>query len=276
MKEINLRMLTRLYNGQRYLPNILPNMDEVSGPENTLFYSNGYTTNHDSNSKKLPEYTLSESILVDDVELDMYFKRDYRDWLEKDVYSTDGEDDEDEDDEDEDDGDFEATTTTTTENDFHIGTPVPDTIPIPLSAQDLTNEINKLYIEELRREFEEKQKKQEQLEQQEKQLLLEQDGWGSSPSASSIATDTWGSTEKKTAFDDIDDEDADEMEPEFNPLQDIDWGSLTKEDLEKRLSLVEQKTVQRWLNVEMDDERYLKVLNTYEGEVLTDEEGWPI
>ena len=75
---------------------------------------------------------------------------------------------------------------------------------------------------------------------------------------------------------DIDDEDADEMEPEFNPLQDIDWGSLTKEDLEKRLSLVEQKTVQRWLNVEMDDERYLKVLNTYEGEVLTDEEGWPI
>ncbi|KAG1087999.1 hypothetical protein G6F42_020416 [Rhizopus arrhizus] len=109
MKEINLRMLTRLYNGQRYLPNILPSMDEVSGPDNTFFYNNSYTTtaNNDSNSKNLPEYTLNEPILVDDVDLDMDFKRDYRNWLERDVYSTDGEDEDE--DEDEEDRDFEET-----------------------------------------------------------------------------------------------------------------------------------------------------------------------
>ncbi|KAK4511580.1 uncharacterized protein ATC70_012796 [Mucor velutinosus] len=282
MKEINLRMLTRLYNGQRYLPNMLPSMDEVSGPDNTLFYSNDYTAattanSHDSTSKALPDYTLNEPILVDDMELDMDFKRDYRNWLERDVYFTDGEDDEDEDeDDDDDDRDFDEEATAATTN-GHIGTPLPDTIPIPLSAQDLTHEINKLYLEELRREFEEKQKKQELLEEQEKQLLLEQDGWGASPS-SIQTTGGWGTpaVERKTFFDDDDDDDADEVEPEVNPLQDIDWGSLTAEELEKRLSLVEQKTVQRWLNVEMDDERYMKVLNTFEGEVLTDDEGWPI
>ncbi|KAL9538658.1 hypothetical protein MBANPS3_010767 [Mucor bainieri] len=290
IKEINLRMLTRLYNGQRYLPNILPSMDEVSGPDNTLFYTNGYTATtaannssntHDSTSKTLPEYTLNEPILVDDVELDMDFKRDYRSWLERDVYSTDGEDedeDEDEDDEDEDEQDFDEQEAAAAGH-GHIGTPLPDTIPMPLSAEDLTQEINKLYLEELRREFEEKQKKQELLEQQEQQLLLEQDGWGAS-SSSVQTTDAWGTpaVKKKAVFGvgDDDDDDADEVEPELNPLQDIDWGSLTTEELEKRLSLVEQKTVQRWLNVEMDDERYMKVLNTFEGEVLTDDEGWPI
>ncbi|KAL9558318.1 hypothetical protein PS6_001378 [Mucor atramentarius] len=273
MKEINLRMLTRLYNGQRYLPNILPSMDEVSGPDNTFFYNNSCTTtaNNDSNSKNLPEYTLNEPILVDDVDLDMDFKRDYRNWLERDVYSTDGEDEDDDEDEDEEDRDFEETAAA----EGHIGTPLPDTTPIPLSAEDLANEINKLYLEELRREFEEKQKKQELLEQQEKQLLLAQDGWDATPSSIGT-TDAWGTpntAENKTLFDD---DDADEVEPECNPLQDIDWGSLTAEELEKRLSLVEQKTAQRWLNVEMDDERYMKVLNTFEGEVLTDDEGWPI
>jgi len=275
IKEINLRMLTRLYNGQRYLPNMLPSMDEVSGPDNTLFYSNGYTAaanSNDSTTKTLPEYTLNEPILVDDVQLDMDFKKDYRNWLERDVYSTDGEDDEDEDEED--DRDFEQETAAAANG--HVGTPLPDTVPVPLSAQDLAQEINKLYLEELRREFEEKQKKQELLEQQERQVLLEQDGWGADP-YSVQTTDAWGvpTAEKKTLFDD-DDDDADQVEPEVNPLQDIDWGNLTAEELEKRLSLVEQKTVQRWLNVEMDDERYMKVLNTFEGEVLTDDEGWPI
>ncbi|KAI8645242.1 hypothetical protein BD408DRAFT_441073 [Parasitella parasitica] len=285
MKEINLRLLTRLYNGQRYLPNILPNMDEVSGPENTLFYGNSYTTTinntHDSNSKKLPEYTLNEPTFIDDIELDVNFKQDYRDWLERDVYSTDSEgedrgEDEDED-EDEDEGDEdedEDDQATTAENDFDIGTPAPNTTPLALSAEDLAHEINKLYIEELHREFEEKQKKQELLEQQEKQRLLEQDGWGT-PSPTVSVSDSWGcSPKQKVVFDD--EEDADEVEPEFDPLEDIDWSSLTKEDLERRLLIVEQKTVQRWSNIAVDDERYLKVLNTFEGEVPTDDEGWPI
>ncbi|CEP19150.1 hypothetical protein [Parasitella parasitica] len=281
MKEIGLRLLTRLYNGQRYLPNILPNMDEVSGPENTLFYSNGYTAitsnnTHDSNSKKLPEYTLNEPILVDDVELDVDFKRDYRNWLERDVYSTDGEDEDDDEDEDEDEDDEdENDPATAAENNFDIGTPVPDTTPLPLSAEDLAHEINKLYIEELHREFEEKQKKQELLEQQERQLLLDQGGWDS-PASSVPVTNSWGfPAENKPLFDD--DEDADEVEPEFNPLKDINWNSLTKEDLERRLSIVEQKTVQRWCNIAIDDERYLKVLNHFEDEVVpVDDEGWPI
>jgi hypothetical protein len=272
MKEITLRMLTRLYNGHRYLPNILPTMDEVSGSDSTHFFTNYKSGNEviaETDGNRLPEYTLNEPVLLNDVELDMNFKRDYRNWLENDVYSTDGDEDEDE---DEDDDDIH----TENNSNKHIGTPLPDTIPIPLSTEQLTEEINKLYIEELRREFDEKQQKQKEMELLEQQKA--QDGWDQ-PIVTS--TTSWG--DPPTNTEDVvksnffgDDDEADEVEPEADPLQGINWDSLTEEDLKKRLNMVEEKTVKRWLNVDMDDPRYLKVLNTFEGDVLTDDEGWPI
>lgn len=269
MKEINLRLLSRLYNGQRYLPNILPKMDEISGPDSTLFYLNNSTITNitEEKGRHLPEYNLNEPVLVDDVELDLAFKNDYRNWLENNIYSITDE----EDDEDDDEGEGEESNP---DNTWHIGTPVPDIIPTPITADDLAQEINKLYMEELQREFIEKQQKKIELEEK-----VEVDGWDKP----TVNVNSWGaiyfdntsnSKAKKVPFDD--DDEADEIEPEVDPLQGINWGSLTEEDLKKRLTLVQEKTVQRWLNVDMDDPRYLKVLNTCEGEVLEDDDGWPI
>lgn len=232
MKEVNLRMLIRIYNGQRYLPNILPSMDEVSGPDNTLFYSKGNT------EKTLPEYTLNEPIVLDDIELDMDFKQNYQHWLEKDVYSSEDEDD--------------------VSKDWSIGTPIPSTQPI--SAEQLADEINKLYIEELNKEFKEPEEAKEVI-----------DGWDQPIDTSRNA---WGMPVEETKVDE--EEDTDEVEPEFNPLQGINWDSLTEDELKKRLSVVEEKTVQRWMNVDMNDPAYIKVLNTFEGDIEQDDEGWPV
>lgn len=262
MKEVNLRLLSRLYNGQRYLTDILPKMDEVYGPDSTLFYPNKNTTNNNyeqqeqQQKRHLPEYNLN-AVMVDDVDLDPNFKEGYRDWLENTIYSTT---------DDEDDDELESNP----EHTWSIGTPLPDIIPTPITADDLAREINKLYIEELQREFIEKQQKLEVKEE-------ETDGWDKP----TIVKNPWGDIdfentgEKEIGFDD-DDDDPDEVELEVNPLEGINWGSLTEEELTQRLNLVQEKTVQRWLNVDMDDPRYLKVLNTFEGEILEDDDGWPI
>lgn len=246
-------MLIRLYNGQRYLPAILPSMDEVSGPDNTLFY-NYANGNVEKSGRKLPEYSLNEPILLDDIQLDIDFKRGYRDWLEKDVYSTSSEDEEEEDKVDQ----FRE------ENDTPIGTPIPNATPQPISAEKLTEEINKLYIEELCKEFNEKEEKQEKKPEE----II--DGWDEPINTNMNA---WGmpvESNNNTEFD------HDEVEPEFNPLQGINWENMTEDDLTRRLEAVESKTVQRWMNVDMNDPRYIKVLNTFEDEIPQDEEGWPI
>ncbi|KAG2229778.1 hypothetical protein INT48_005305 [Thamnidium elegans] len=259
MREVNIRMLSRLYNGHRYLPNILPKMDDISGPDSTLFYFNNYPV--EEKGRRLPEYNLNEPMLVDDVELDLDFKNNYQSWLGDNVYSTTDDEEEEEEEEEE---DIDSDT-------GHIGTPLPDALPMPITADDLANEINKLYLEELQREFIE-------TKQKENESLVQEDGWDKP----TISTTAWGSvpldgassSTKANTFGE--EEEADEVEPEVDPLQGINWCDLTEEDLKKRLTLVQEKTVQRWLNVEMDDPRYLKVLNTFEGEVLVDDEGWPI
>ncbi|CEG77548.1 hypothetical protein RMATCC62417_12276 [Rhizopus microsporus] len=203
-------------------------MDEIHGPEKTYFYAdvpNG-----------LPEYSIHEPIALDDVELDVDFKQNYRMFLDKEVYSTDaGEEEDDE------------------ERTWSIGTPLPDSAPTSaLSHEEIEKEINRLYLEELNNEF------QQQGEQT--------NGWdspsGHNPSSLSVN----------------DEEDADEEDwtnTEDDPLTGIDWNSLTEEELNKRLSIVESNTVKRWMNVELDDPRYLKVLNPLDTEIETDEEGWP-
>jgi hypothetical protein len=152
------------------------------------------------------------------------------------VYSTDAEEEEDDE-----------------EHTWSIGTPLPDSAPTStLSHEDIEKEINRLYLEELNNEF------QQQGEQT--------NGWDSpsGPNPSSLRVD--------------DEEDADEedwINTENDPLTGIDWNNLTEEELNKRLSVVESNTVKRWMNVELDDPRYLKVLNPLDTEIETDEEGWP-
>ncbi|ORE02682.1 hypothetical protein BCV72DRAFT_214744 [Rhizopus microsporus var. microsporus] len=203
-------------------------MDEIHGPEKTYFYADA--------PNGLPEYSIHELIALDDVELDVDFKQNYRMFLDKEVYSTDAEEEEDDE-----------------ERTWSIGTPLPDSAPtLALSHEEIEKEINRLYLEELNNEF----------QQQEEQM----NGWDSpsEPNPSSLRVD--------------DEEDVDEeywTNTEDDPLTGIDWNSLTEEELNKRLSIVESNTVKRWMNVELDDPRYLKVLNPLDTEIETDEEGWP-
>ncbi|KAI8384054.1 hypothetical protein BD560DRAFT_345958 [Blakeslea trispora] len=216
-KEMNLRALTRFYMGQYYLPQLMPLLDDMDGPEATLFHDHAYTLDTPP----------------DHVELDPTFHQDYRDWLESDVYSVSDQRSETE----------------------WVGTPLPDSTPAPISPEDLANEINKLYLEELEREFEKKEK-------QEQPVV---DGWDQP-----IQTPTTNVRQQS------DDEDDEEEEVQLDPLEDINWENLTEEDLKARLTLVEKKTVQRWMNVDMEDPRYLKVVNPLETEIPLDEEGWPM
>lgn len=218
-------------------------MDEINGREKTYFY--GDVTGG------LPNYSVSESIVLDDVELDIGFKLNYRTFLDKEVYSTDTEE-EDDDDEGHHDG-------TEAENQWDIGTPLPGNIPTTsISADEIANEINKLYLEELQKEFQIKQK----LEKEQEQM----DGWDI---PNTPITNAWGEVT-------LEDENEYQQSKQEDPLTGIDWNSLTEDELSKRLNQVEEKTVQRWLNVDMDDPRYLKVLNTFETEIDTDDEGWHI
>ncbi|KAG1147525.1 hypothetical protein G6F37_003751 [Rhizopus arrhizus] len=245
IREKHLRTLVRLYNGKRYIPSLLPSMDEINGREKIYFY--GDVTGG------LPNYSVNESIVIDDVELDIGFKLNYRAFLDKEVYSTDTEEEEDDDD---DEGHHDGTEI---ENQWDIGTPLPDNIPTTsISADEIANEINKLYLEELQKEFQIKQ----QLEKEQEQT----DGWDI-PNTS--ITNAWGEVR-------LEDEDENQSSKQEDPLTGIDWNSLTEDELSKRLNQVEEKTVQRWLNVDMDDPRYLKVLNTFETEIDTDDEGWHI
>lgn len=245
IREKHLRTLVKLYNGKRYIPSLLPSMDEINGREKIYFY--GDVTGG------LPNYSVNESIVIDDVELDIGFKLNYRAFLDKEVYSTDTEEEEDDDD---DEGHHDGTEI---ENQWDIGTPLPDNIPTTsISANEVANEINKLYLEELQKEFQIKQ----QLEKEQEQT----DGWDI-PNTS--ITNAWGEVR-------LEDEDENQSSKQEDPLTGIDWNSLTEDELSKRLNQVEEKTVQRWLNVDMDDPRYLKVLNTFETEIDMDDEGWHI
>ncbi|KAI9484134.1 MAG: hypothetical protein EXX96DRAFT_166171 [Benjaminiella poitrasii] len=280
-------MLIKLYNGQHYLSHLLPSMDEISGPNGTLFYNDGHDKVTSTDNKKnteierqgLPDYTLNELLPKDDIELDHNFKRDYRAWLERDVYSTEEEEGKDEEEEE---------VQTEEIKDWHIGTPLPDSSPIPLSAEDVTREINKLYIEELSREFDDEKKKRNTSNLADSSEDKEdEDGWDKPIDYNSQSNNPWresvpSATSSSSGFDEDFDDDDDEVQiskEKNNPLIGINWDNLTEEELTRRLALVEEKTVQRWLNVDMDDPRYMKVLNTFEDEdgiMPVDDEGWPI
>lgn len=88
--------------------------------------------------------------------------------------------------------------------------------------------------------------------------VVEFDGWD----APAIMTEN--TKDKKVELDhseDIDTEDEDEeVEAEEDPLKNIDWGTLTDDDLKARMELVEEQTVPRWLSSDINDTSNWKVL----------------
>lgn len=139
MEEQHLRILTRIYNGQRYLPSLLPPHDEVYSETNNMPSGPGFNG--------FQSYDLDASIDYSCISLEPEFINNYSTWLEKEVFNAD----------DDDHNDDER------EHSVHLqpgsDTPIPST-PCPsnnhqhqFTSEELTLEINKLYIQELNAEF---------------------------------------------------------------------------------------------------------------------------
>ncbi|KAI9496153.1 hypothetical protein BDB00DRAFT_926965 [Zychaea mexicana] len=101
------------------------------------------------------------------------------------------------------------------------------------------------------------------------QVVVETDGWDAPSPLRNTAGDLL-SQKGELDCDDDDDIDTDDDEDEFtnkekdDPLKDIDWNSLTDEELNARMNMVEEQTEQRWLSVDLDDPAHCKVLNMLE------------
>jgi hypothetical protein len=231
MEEINLRMLIRLYHGQRYIHKLLPEDD--SRHDNYLDEGGPFSAS-----------LVLDKDTTDDITLDDSFKADYHSWLEKEVYSKSDDNDNDD--------DHQPPSST----DWSIGTPIFSSTETPgISPSVLAQEINKLYHEELAREFNLAKEKAS-------------GGWDAPIEPTNIIGER---IQREDDDDDDDNDDTDENEDgnavtldPTDPLGNVDWSNLSEKELAARLTLVEENTVRRWMSVDINDPQYIKVLNTFE------------
>lgn len=146
--------------------------------------------------------------------------------------------------------------------DTWISTPVPHSAP-PVSPNALAKEINKLYHQPIRSEPEEEDEPDDV-----------GNGWDTPTPTTTTSGRIAGSKLRYYMEDDEEDDDeesdSDADDNANDPLQNINWETLTLEEMSERLSKVEESTPQRWLNVAIDDPQYCKVLTDVEG--LDDDE----
>lgn len=116
MQENNTRILTLVYNGERYLPSLLPLHDEVNTDHGSIPTGPGLGG--------FNQYDMNITS-DDDVDLEPEFIENYQSWLENEVY----------------DKDLPAPLT-----------PYPAS-RTPISHEEVAREMNKLYIEQLNAEF---------------------------------------------------------------------------------------------------------------------------
>lgn len=120
MQENSLRILTLVYNGERYLPSLLPLHDEVNTQHGSVPTGPGLGGFHPYDMELLDKEE-------DLIELEAQFMENYQDWLETEVYDE----------------------TIVQEGPL---TPYPVNKP-PVSHEALVLEMNKLYVEQLNSEF---------------------------------------------------------------------------------------------------------------------------
>ncbi|KAI9015790.1 hypothetical protein CLU79DRAFT_837903 [Phycomyces nitens] len=119
-QEINLRILIRMYNGEHYMPSMLPQPDDIDIPRFSM--------------DKLIPFTTDD--MKDNIELDPEFMENYEKWLHDEVYESED--------------DIEPPET----NPLDVDTPLPSPVMSAHKLPDtLAMEIQKIYLEELNQEF---------------------------------------------------------------------------------------------------------------------------
>lgn len=143
---------------------------------------------------------------------------------------------------------------------WSVDTPIPCYQPPP-SADALTAEINKLYREQI--------KKTNRDNNDSEPAVV--DGWDAPVTFNPVVKRRPALTLSDEESDD--DEDNNLRDNDDDPLQNIDWSTLTEEELMERMNKIKETTVQRWLYVDLDDPTHCKVLNAIEGLYVDSETG---
>lgn len=129
MQEHNLRILTYTYNGERYMPSLLPIHDEVNTAKgSTTLTGPGFSGFH--------RYDLNVLGDDDEEELNQILLNNYKLWLESETFYNETEED-----------------NTRVDTPAAASTPYPFHTPDPISHQQLAQEINKLYLQQLDQQF---------------------------------------------------------------------------------------------------------------------------
>ncbi|KAL9545466.1 hypothetical protein MBANPS3_007141 [Mucor bainieri] len=228
MEEQHLRILTRIYNGERYLPSFLPPHDEVYTETNSTPSGPGFNG--------FQSYDLDESIDYDCIDLEPEFTDNYNAWLEAEVFNIDVDQEEEEDDK------------RPTRAHLQLGsdTPIPltpypvDSIGPSFTPEELTFEINKLYVQELNAEF--KPATPLTINSSNSNFKKPDDAWDSPPTPKKLTPlFRYDGNERSMTY----------LRP-LSSLQDEEeqkdeqWQIQTQEELMSRLFRIEEKATEKW------------------------------
>ncbi|KAI9274678.1 hypothetical protein BDA99DRAFT_498220 [Phascolomyces articulosus] len=150
IQETNLRMLIRIYHGQRYIHGMLPEQDEPSGLDglNNTIQNTASSSILDSNFSILDGIS---NIKDSDIDLDPEFVENYEEWLQKNVYDSDSPED------DNDNNDYYtyySSDNAQKDNPVTPGTPIPSSpIVAPYMDEPPTHNIHNFYKQGLEEVF---------------------------------------------------------------------------------------------------------------------------
>ncbi|KAG2219692.1 hypothetical protein INT45_001864 [Circinella minor] len=148
LQETNVRMLIRIYHGQRYIPGMLPQQDEPSGLDKVADFTQETLSLATLGSRVsiLDDVCLPEDSSID---FDPGFVDNYEEWLQNNVYNSDTE----EADSNNDDY-YRYYSNPNFQNDNAPGTPMPSSpIMSPYVGNPPTHNINNLYRQGLEEVF---------------------------------------------------------------------------------------------------------------------------
>lgn len=250
MEEQHLRILVRIYNGERYLSSFLPPHDEVYTDTNSTPSGPGFNG--------FQHYALDASIDYDCIDLEPEFISNYNAWLEAEVFSAD----------DEQEGDDKELSSVRP----HLGsdTPIPST-PYPtdnndhhFTPEELTFEINKLYVQELNAEF----KPATPLTAHSHDAKKSDQAWDSPPTPKKLTPlFRYDGNERCMTY----------LRPSLaqqdKEQRDEQWQIQTQDELISRLISIEEKAAEKWLATAANNDMYhFQLFDLFEHELYSSSE----